>query len=513
MENIANIFQQTGTAVGDTRHRLLRHTTQSTNTTFHQLEMGPASHHYERIFDTMEPMETGLSVSTMAPHTSLFTTPTTVSHISNDHHSGLTERRLVSLPPVTSHISTITSTTTDDSSSQFRGRICHDEERPMATFGLEHKKQRLQQHGFDDNALNVFLDPALQPSAENRSHIQKRFISWCNQHELNYTLPNPTQIVNFIAYGHQFLQWQPSTCNTYRSSILDLYPDHRDQILADHDFHQFFSLLTSSQIRSFNRPVFDLTPVVDKLHEWGRNSHINNTDLTRKLCFLLAITGFLRPSDIQRIDDSLTSFNSDHTTLTLVIDCPKEKRQGQRIQRQVHIRHHPDLRLCPIQAYSSYKSRIASSPLVIAHPTQPQRQIHCLVSQIYNHHQPIVSQTIGKHNNHFINLIALPGGTPRPRACALGSTNAAINGLPIDDILTHGSWASSSVYDTFYRLSRSTASDFTRFVFNSATHSSERSSEDTAQVSLQTTYNDLNSSGEALELIFKRLSSIVLFSC
>ncbi|CAO3666924.1 unnamed protein product [Rhizopus stolonifer] len=288
---------------------------------------------------------------------------------------------------------------------------------PVATFGLEHKRQRLQQHGFDDNALDVFLDPALRPSTENYSHIQNRFINWCIQHDLDYKIPNPAQIINFIAYGHQSLKWQPSTCNTYRSSILDLYPDHRAQIISDHDFHQFFTLLTSSQIHSLNRPAFDISPVV-------------------------TITGVLRPSDIQSIDDSPTLLNPDRIILTLVIDCPKEKRQGQRIQRQVHIRHHPDLRLCPIQVYSSYKSRVASTPLMIAYSTQPQCQIHSLIRHIFHHifhhNRPIVSQTIRKHINHLIDLIALSHGTLRPCAAALDFTAAAVYGFPIGNILTHG---------------------------------------------------------------------------
>ncbi|KAI9024983.1 hypothetical protein CLU79DRAFT_686734, partial [Phycomyces nitens] len=58
-------------------------------------------------------------------------------------------------------------------------------------------------------------------------------------------------------------------------------------------------------------------------------------------------------------------------------------------------------------------------------------------------------------------IIRRPSNSLRPRARALGSTAATRFGIPLDDILTHGSWASSSVFDTFYRLSCETASDFT----------------------------------------------------
>ncbi|CAO3664952.1 unnamed protein product [Rhizopus stolonifer] len=165
-------------------------------------------------------------------------------------------------------------------------------------------------------------------------------------------------------------------------------------------------------------------------------------------------SGFLRPSDIQRIDDSLTTLSSDNAILTLAIDCPKEKRQGQRIQHQVHIQRHPYLCLCSVQAYLSYKSHVTSSPLIIPYPTQPQRYISCLLRKIYSHHTPINSQIIDKHINRIMYLIPSPECISLPRARALGSTSAATDRIPIDYILAQGSWASSSMYDTFYRLCR-----------------------------------------------------------
>ncbi|KAI8150390.1 hypothetical protein BJV82DRAFT_501968, partial [Fennellomyces sp. T-0311] len=60
-----------------------------------------------------------------------------------------------------------------------------------------------------------------------------------------------------------------------------------------------------------------------------------------------------------------------------------------------------------------------------------------------------------------MDMIPLPVGAQRPKARALGSTKAIEAGASLDDILTYGSWLSSSVFDTFYRLSRATATDFT----------------------------------------------------
>ncbi|KAI8136518.1 hypothetical protein BJV82DRAFT_489032, partial [Fennellomyces sp. T-0311] len=59
-----------------------------------------------------------------------------------------------------------------------------------------------------------------------------------------------------------------------------------------------------------------------------------------------------------------------------------------------------------------------------------------------------------------------PDGVRRPKARALGSTRAVEAGASINDVLTHGSWISSSVFDTFYRLSRATATDFTHLALS-----------------------------------------------
>ncbi|KAI9466388.1 hypothetical protein BDB00DRAFT_777894, partial [Zychaea mexicana] len=61
-----------------------------------------------------------------------------------------------------------------------------------------------------------------------------------------------------------------------------------------------------------------------------------------------------------------------------------------------------------------------------------------------------------------LDMIPRPEGTARPKARALGSTAAVQAGASLDDVLIHGSWLSSSVFDTFYRISRETATDFTQ---------------------------------------------------
>ncbi|KAI9003299.1 hypothetical protein CLU79DRAFT_714320 [Phycomyces nitens] len=56
--------------------------------------------------------------------------------------------------------------------------------------------------------------------------------------------------------------------------------------------------------------------------------------------------------------------------------------------------------------------------------------------------------------------IPRPPDATLPKAHALGPTLDLASGASVEDILVHGSWASSAIFDTFYCLSRQTISNF-----------------------------------------------------
>ncbi|KAI7883411.1 uncharacterized protein EV154DRAFT_391670, partial [Mucor mucedo] len=235
--------------------------------------------------------------------------------------------------------------------------------------------------------------------------------------------------------------------------------------LKDSNFIRFFTNLRALTIRSFDRPDYDLTPVLDKLHSWGPNNLLTAEQLTRKLCFLLAITGFLRHADLHRINMLKTSVLTTTSQLKLVIDCPKEKRGGSPIERVVFIHQHPDSLLCPVLVYQEYVARIATTPCLGPHPTRPSRTIGFLVRSLNDFNSSVSVQTISRHVRSLLNHITVHDSSdqrhPPPRARAVGSSNAALHGANLDDILVHGSWASACVFDNFYRLSRQTVTNFT----------------------------------------------------
>ena len=63
-----------------------------------------------------------------------------------------------------------------------------------------------------------------------------------------------------------------------------------------------------------------------------------------------------------------------------------------------------------------------------------------------------MSTTISVYMN-TISRLFVPKGTRPPKLRALGSTLAAMAGVPIPDIMVQGNWSSPKIFEKHYRLS------------------------------------------------------------
>ncbi|KAL9550035.1 hypothetical protein MBANPS3_004928 [Mucor bainieri] len=198
------------------------------------------------------------------------------------------------------------------------------------------------------------------------------------------------------------------------------------------------------------------------------------------------INRFLRNADIYRINVVKVQLHDNNTKLQLVIDCPKEKRKGLPIERVTVIQQHTEPTiLCPIRTYLAYTHCIATTPCVGPHPTRPSRQLDFLVRSLHDFKVAVGPQTIGRHVRSILAMVEVENRantSSRPlRARAVGSTDSVLHGASVDDILAHGSWSSSSIFDNFYRLSRETLTNFTHMSL-STVHSEENPAGSTVRV-------------------------------
>lgn len=134
----------------------------------------------------------------------------------------------------------------------------------------------------------------------------------------------------------------------------------------------------------------NIHPVLQHSQQLGHNDKLSICDLTTKFCWLLGICGFLRPSDIERIDLDQCSCPVDDP-LTLLVVAPKENRQDARITKPVVIQRHHNTLYCPVAAYTSYIQKIASQPCYQPHPVS-----------IFCHDQPSHSRPTGHYSTHRV---------------------------------------------------------------------------------------------------------------
>ena len=333
---------------------------------------------------------------------------------------------------------------------------------------LNHKIRRLEEAGADTNVTNAIMQA--NPRRYLRyAQVQAKFVGWCSEQSLDFS--QPASVLNFLAHGHTNLQWSLQTLLNYRSSIADMFDD-RASIIEFWPLRTFFQAVQETTLRQIQSRPVDISPIVNHFHSLGSNHSLPLPDLTAKLCWLLGVCGFMRPSNIERIDLDQSSTSHFDDRIVLIVVAPKEKRLSQRIQKEIVIRQHSDSFLCPVAAVRHYIHRHARRPCHFPHPILPHVNLNYLVRDIRDCHKPIYAQRISNHINSIMTLLPDSNSKGRLRARALDSTRALLAGATTDAIVSHGNWSSQSIFNNYYRLSTETQTDFTSLVLGSSGSSS-----------------------------------------
>jgi hypothetical protein len=176
-------------------------------------------------------------------------------------------------------------------------------------------------------------------------------------------------------------------------------------------------------------------------------------DLTRKLRCLLAVCGFMRPSDIKRTD-LINSKILDSGALELKVLAPKEKRAGQSVIKSVYIQPHGDLLICPVATFVAYKALLAS-PTV--EPVEHKRIKNLFYTPVIRHlctvNRLVGSETIGHHIKTISLLINRMEGLVLAVGQSIGSSLAIEHGASLSEVQAPGFWAHTATFDSFYQLS------------------------------------------------------------
>ncbi|OMJ13160.1 hypothetical protein AYI69_g9109, partial [Smittium culicis] len=327
--------------------------------------------------------------------------------------------------------------------------------------GLEDQRSFLQAQGLGTHAVDCILSNERRVKRRSRHNsIQQRFLDWRISYEITTPI-SAAQIINYLAELYSKEKLKVGTIRVYKSAILMLADDPKE--LASHPmFDEFIKALDASAIRSFVRPTIDISPILDKFREWGPTSDLSIKDLTAKLCWLFAVAGFLRASDIHRIDDARSRV--DQGILYLVIVAPKEKRGGRPIEKPCQISPHSDPILCPVVAYTIYKEKVARNLCPTPHANNSMWTVNRLVRFVNDSEKPLSVDSITRYIHKISTLIGHDSDAPIPKGRAIGATLAANSGVSSDEIVAHAFWSNYSIFDTYYRLTRNSSNNLTESI-------------------------------------------------
>ncbi|KAI9239002.1 MAG: hypothetical protein BYD32DRAFT_460171 [Podila humilis] len=236
----------------------------------------------------------------------------------------------------------------------------------------------------------------------------------------------------------------------YKSAIMYMYKDKSS--FSDPDFLSYFKAIKERLVKDMKEINIDLQPILTHFRQQGPNETLDTSALTRKLCWLLGTCGFLRPSDIWCIDLANDNFAISNGLCKLPI--------------YASIKNHEDPLLCPICTITEYLRRIESHKIMVLHHKDELVLYQPLIRNVRSPKTPVGSQTISNHMAAITDLLGLPPNTIRPKAHAIGPTEAIKKGAPVDDVVVHGNWSSDVIVNNYYRLTRATATNFTSLVLS-----------------------------------------------
>ncbi|OLY81781.1 hypothetical protein AYI68_g4110 [Smittium mucronatum] len=188
-----------------------------------------------------------------------------------------------------------------------------------------------------------------------------------------------------------------------------------------------------------SRSTVDIKPIITKIRNWGPSMKLSEKDLAAKLFWLLAVTGFLRASEIHRLDDDRSFITQG--IINLAIIAPKKKSKGRPIIRPCKIIRHPDLVLFPLYTYEVYKQRIAQNLCPTPHVNNSSLMVSRLLGYLNDYAKPLSMDIITRYINSLSELIFRPPNTPIPKTRAIGANLASISGVSAGKVVTQTFWS------------------------------------------------------------------------
>ncbi|KAG1135094.1 hypothetical protein G6F38_013055 [Rhizopus arrhizus] len=264
-------------------------------------------------------------------------------------------------------------------------------------------RNKLESQHLNEHAVSDLLPQRLAPTATNKGYRknQLRFLEWAQQHNVSFTAFSGVDMVNFLADIRQSHGLQVATLKTVRAAVAHLH-DNTNSMSTNSLVNSYLDTLSKQAAPvAIHRPTVDMSPAL----VYARNIPSRSTTLLQllqqKLAFLLAMSAFLRPSDLARIPFASCGISTSGCLLFQVV-APKETRKKRRIIKPFTVHPHAsDNELCPVKCFKALRD----------HPAlRSRREGSPLFVKSNNIYQPLSSSTISSSYPYAqVNLVLLFG--------------------------------------------------------------------------------------------------------
>ncbi|OMJ18633.1 hypothetical protein AYI69_g6930 [Smittium culicis] len=131
---------------------------------------------------------------------------------------------------------------------------------------LEDQRSFLETQSLGTYAINFIVSNERRVRRRSRcSSIQQRFLDWRISNEVSTPISAP-QVINYLAEIYTVEKFKVGSIKAYKSAILQL-SDSPAELAAHSMFSEFIKSLDDNSIKSFIRPVMDISSVIKLLRE------------------------------------------------------------------------------------------------------------------------------------------------------------------------------------------------------------------------------------------------------
>ncbi|KAG1136528.1 hypothetical protein G6F37_012175 [Rhizopus arrhizus] len=289
------------------------------------------------------------------------------------------------------------------------------------------------------------------------SKYQLRFLAWARTYQVSCTAFSGSDLVNFLAYSRQEHQLQPSTLRTVRAAVVHFH-DSPQELRAHPLVNKYLATITKrAPPKLIHKDTVDMSPSLAFAESIASRTTTDLGSLQKKLAFVLAMTTFLRPSDLARILYASCRVNRDDGCLLFQVVSPKETRNGRRIIKPFRVHPYPEnVERCPVRCFLALRDH----PAFVRRPLGSQ-----LFVKSNNIHQHVAASTISTWLHR--DFISLSTKEPKVNIRSLASSRTLNQGVSMEDIVTMGNWTRSTTFQNHYQRNHMAQVNFTTTALSS----------------------------------------------